>query len=69
MHTASEAVVALTGRIDDEARGLLIVKRTGRLEAASGSFELDVGAHDIDNVKACFESINGVLRNHVDILA
>jgi len=45
------------------------MKRAGRFEAASGTFELDVRADDIDNIKSGFESLNGVLGNHKDILA
>jgi hypothetical protein len=69
MDTATETVVALARGIDDKAGGFFIMERAGRFKTAPCPFELDVRADDIDNIKSGFQSLNGVLGYHGDIVA
>jgi hypothetical protein len=52
VHAAAEAVIGLAGGADDEARGLLAVEGAQPLVVDAGLLELDVVAHDVDDVDA-----------------
>ena len=52
VHAAAEAVVGLARRADDEAGGLFPVEGAQALVVDAGFFQLDMAAHNVDDVGA-----------------
>ncbi len=64
MHTATETMVGLACRADDEAWGLFTVKRTESLVIDAGFFEFDIAADHHDDVDAGEQILDKAGWNH-----